>query len=788
MKKAKKVLSLVLAVIMLVSAVSINGITATSDSAEIKVGDEIEFGSYPQSAIKDENGNVTGYNDDPIKWRVLKIENGKALLFSSLVLDWKCYNTTSATINGYYGNNYEHSSIRKWLVNDFYDTAFSSLESECIIKTTLDNSACATDFNASGHYSQYSSKSTDDKVFLLSKYEADNYASKYLKSTATSYAVNKGHSGDGCLLRTAGNNTFQIYYIQYKWGAYRTYFNWYDDTLTASMGVRPAIYIDLKAYDEHVNGKFLEGYDEDTDQYIFLNQTSKIDYSHYCKMFSPLFANDMLKDDDGTGGQCYGMATTTSLFFQNNPPVNSVLTNSKNSEAPSYAEYLKNMWNDQQWNNFDERYTSYIDNYKLYLNDFIKYAHISQYGIEVVLQKRMTINKYDQLLKAVENYIDGGIPVIIGIRGDLTTQKNCGHAILPVGIKKTETQYIVYVDDSNKTEDLQELIFNIENGEIMGWSYDSLNWGSNKPNGKIYFNTPDSMLTDFYTINALNTEIKNFFEDVYKLLSVESENCVIKDDDQLLEIMTENGEAKGNDLYWVDETFDTITISAVDEEASFTLSDDYTGVSATIPVDSEAKCMVDDEIYSNIVIYNVLEKDIEFSVLTADEDDFITVIVTGTATEDKVTATQTATGIEVTGIANGTVTLTKNDEVIATQSIICSDGKTEINYDKTGENTELTLDYTEKHAYTSTTTEPTCTEDGYTTYNCSCGDTYSETIEATGHKFDGLKCINCDYEKTKDCTCGCHKNRIIDFFYTVVDLIFSIFGGNFDCACGKSHF
>ena len=39
------------------------------------------------------------------------------------------------------------------------------------------------------------------------------------------------------------------------------------------------------------------------------------------------------------------------------------------------------------------------------------------------------------------------------------------------------------------------------------------------------------------------------------------------------------------------------------------------------------------------------------------------------------------------------------------------------------------------HKYTSVTTEPTCTTAGKTVYSCSCGDSYTETIPATGHDY-----------------------------------------------------
>ena len=40
------------------------------------------------------------------------------------------------------------------------------------------------------------------------------------------------------------------------------------------------------------------------------------------------------------------------------------------------------------------------------------------------------------------------------------------------------------------------------------------------------------------------------------------------------------------------------------------------------------------------------------------------------------------------------------------------------------------------HSYESTVTkQPTCTEEGETTYTCSCGKTYTEAIPATGHNY-----------------------------------------------------
>ncbi|MBR6701633.1 MAG: hypothetical protein IKI78_00670, partial [Clostridia bacterium] len=47
------------------------------------------------------------------------------------------------------------------------------------------------------------------------------------------------------------------------------------------------------------------------------------------------------------------------------------------------------------------------------------------------------------------------------------------------------------------------------------------------------------------------------------------------------------------------------------------------------------------------------------------------------------------------------------------------------------------------HKYTDTVTPPTCTERGYTTHTCSCGDSYIDSYEnALGHSFGDYKYNN----------------------------------------------
>lgn len=82
------------------------------------------------------------------------------------------------------------------------------------------------------------------------------------------------------------------------------------------------------------------------------------------------------------------------------------------------------------------------------------------------------------------------------------------------------------------------------------------------------------------------------------------------------------------------------------------------------------------------------------------------------------------------------------------------------------------------HKYSeSITTQATCVETGRKTFICECGDTYTEEIKATGHKFDTYISNNdatytSDGTETATCICGAKDTKIISnskLVYTYVD-------------------
>ena len=156
--------------------------------------------SSDSSTYQDDNGfelnTVYWFSYDLIEWDILTESNGKALIIANLLLDSQSYNLSSESEkyehNGGtgYANNYELSDIRKWLNDNFYNTAFNDLQKAIIETTTVDNSASTT----SDSSNNYACNNTSDKMFLLSYSEVTTYYPSQMEKRAvgTDYAKCQG--------------------------------------------------------------------------------------------------------------------------------------------------------------------------------------------------------------------------------------------------------------------------------------------------------------------------------------------------------------------------------------------------------------------------------------------------------------------------------------------------------------------------------------------------------------------------------------------------------------------
>lgn len=206
------------------------------------LGDLVEFGSYEQ-----DNKKETA--DEAIVWRVIDRKvNGdskKLLLISEKVLDAHAFDTELK------GAKWATSDLRTFLNGSFIEAAFSAEEQAKLIETenaTADN----------GRYIVDSGEDSTDKVFVLSKEEAEQYLAKrgWQKAEATVYSQNRdGIGGEydhgvtvdpdygtaAWWLRNAGENDINAMYMYY-YGAVCE-----EGTLVRNtfVGVRPCVWVDV---------------------------------------------------------------------------------------------------------------------------------------------------------------------------------------------------------------------------------------------------------------------------------------------------------------------------------------------------------------------------------------------------------------------------------------------------------------------------------------------------------------------------------------------------------------
>ena len=145
------------------------------------VGDVVLFGLYEQD-------NDPSNGKENISWLVLDKEDNKILVMSEYGLDAKPYNYDRVDVT------WENCTLRKWLNNDFINSAFSDYQKNMISITNVVTEKPAKQNVNSGN-------NTEDKVFLLSVHEAYGYLEMpdERKCVPTIYAKFNGASsrGDG---------------------------------------------------------------------------------------------------------------------------------------------------------------------------------------------------------------------------------------------------------------------------------------------------------------------------------------------------------------------------------------------------------------------------------------------------------------------------------------------------------------------------------------------------------------------------------------------------------------
>lgn len=129
----------------------------------IAIGDTVIFGRY---------------KDQDIRWYVLSQKDGKVLLLSVDALDSRPFDDNAVT--------WDHSALRKWLNDAFYNEAFDADQQQAVQLSTLEN---GDDLG----YGTKVGENTEDHVFLLSASEAEkNLTTEETVTAPTAYALSQG--------------------------------------------------------------------------------------------------------------------------------------------------------------------------------------------------------------------------------------------------------------------------------------------------------------------------------------------------------------------------------------------------------------------------------------------------------------------------------------------------------------------------------------------------------------------------------------------------------------------
>ena len=162
-----------------------------------------------------------------IEWEVLDCsDDGKSvLLISKYILIHKAFNEDNTKLT------WENSTLRKWLNNQFINSAFTETERALIKSVTITN-------EKNSKYNIDGGKNTTDKIFLLSISEAEKY---YGNRVDDSVRMDIKGTTNQWWLRTPGSGKYRTSYINSYGGVYSQ--GWTSDTNV--YGVVPVMWINL---------------------------------------------------------------------------------------------------------------------------------------------------------------------------------------------------------------------------------------------------------------------------------------------------------------------------------------------------------------------------------------------------------------------------------------------------------------------------------------------------------------------------------------------------------------
>lgn len=697
------------------------------------------------NSYQDNNGYTTNntyyFKYESLKWRVLDHSTGLALCES--IIDSQAYSDTAYSYErdpyGYtaywndaahthYANDYATSSIRAWLNDDFYNTAFSSSQKASILTSELDNKAYSTS------YSEYDSETTYDKVFLLSWSEMQNTAYGFTANTrssstrqakGTDYAKCQGlwvgssneysiqrlrSAGEGsdyaCVVVSDGN-------LDYDWDVRHTYY-----------GVRPAIKISnlgsitnntaTSAPDSsdpvtsNSNSKsdtsrhFPKGYKFEEDSYDFSNYGDTISKKYFTTLYGAEKGKLLYKKYHKQGGLCFGMAYTTAAIYNGYPSCSQISTLDKGLFKYKYCENIRDILNNKVQRLSDPTMDKTLISSKLPIGenvigieDYIKYAFVYQFS-KTVSDTSVWCDNANVILDLAKQYTDENkIGLTIGITGK--DKGMGGHRVLVVGYEGND----ILVDDPNKTSDCNRITVNPDGS----WTFGNADNNSYYIRYNVDYQRPFELLKSGKTETADKEFLDNtaagetYVEDIdtldkeSKLLAVDSDSYDL-DEKKFSAVYLESGDGQSVNAYWTDKTTASIkNINGGNRTVEFA-GNGY--IISAIVADSSDVDMTLNKNKFKTQVNSKKGSECTISVDACREDDSNNDIskkieIVGTATDGEVTVERINKGIRVLGIENGTVNYYIDDNMVSTEKTDGNGDFFDIKYDAQGEDDTLQI-------------------------------------------------------------------------------------------------
>ena len=169
------------------------GVYFTSYRPEITYESAITDLETKDVTYQDDNGYSIGqvywFKYEPIRWNIIRESDGESLVFCDMIIDSQAYldqYLSNGGLGGIHAHDYVHSTIRGWLNETFYDTAFNMLQKSFIATSEVMKNTCKTDANCGGN--------TQDKIFLLPYSEIKNnqWSGNKIQKTVSDYALVQG--------------------------------------------------------------------------------------------------------------------------------------------------------------------------------------------------------------------------------------------------------------------------------------------------------------------------------------------------------------------------------------------------------------------------------------------------------------------------------------------------------------------------------------------------------------------------------------------------------------------